>query len=175
MLLANRIILLFYGAEFSRSIVALQILAWDILLFFLYMALGGLLVSMDRQNRMAVAAGACALLNIILNLILIPRFSYIGAGIATIATETVLFGLYYYIASKYLYRLPLHKIVVKPIIACAVMATFVYFGSGLNLVVLIIMAVVIYVGTLYLIKGVYGEDIEIFRQVIRMLIKNRGA
>jgi O-antigen/teichoic acid export membrane protein len=166
MLLAHHIISLLYGAEFTRSIVALQILAWDILLFFLYSLLGTLLISIDRQKEMAVAGGICALVNVILNLILIPSFSYVGSSVATIACEVILFGLYFFFASKYLALLPLHKMAFKPIIACAPMALFVCFGPGLNLAVIIILAAVIYFAMLVLIRGVPRQDIALLNELI---------
>lgn len=167
-LLADRIILLFYGEQYINSIIALQILAWDILLFFLYVPLGRVILALDKQNQIAAVAGGCALINIILNLILIPPFSYIGAGIATIVTETVLFGAYFYVVSKYLYRLPLHKVIAKPVVACLVMALFVYFYSGINLAVLIISAAALYLGVLYLIKGFSQEDINLLKRAIKI-------
>ena len=167
-LLAGRIIPLFYGEQFSNSIGALQILAWDILLFFLYYTLGNTLIAMNRQNQWAAAAVGCAVINVILNLILIPRFSYIGAGIATITAETFLFGVSFYFVSRYLYRLPFHKIIAKPLIACSVMAVFIHFCGGLNLAALIISAALLYFALLYLMKGFTREDIDLFRQVIRV-------
>ncbi|OGO23360.1 MAG: hypothetical protein A2144_12875 [Chloroflexi bacterium RBG_16_50_9] len=167
MLLSDRIILLFYGEQFPESIVALRIVAWNIVVYFLYFPLGMLLVSINRQNQMAIAGGICAILNIVLNLILIPPLSYIGAGIATLVTQAILFGFYFYFTSKYSNRLQLHKIVTKPIIASAIMATFLYFGSQLNLAVLIVMAIVIYFAVFLLIKGFNKEDWQIFGSIIR--------
>jgi O-antigen/teichoic acid export membrane protein len=167
MLLSDRIIPLFYGAGFTHSIVALQILAWNILLHFMYILLAVVLASIDRQNQMALAAGICAVLNVILNLILIPHFSYVGAGIATIITGTVLFALYFYFVRKYLYRLPLHKMVVKPIIACAIMAIFLHFVSGIHLAVLIASAIALYFLALFILRAFSGEDIRLLKQVLR--------
>jgi len=167
-LLANRIIPLFYGDQFAHSIIALQILAWDILLFFLYVPLGRVILALDKQNQIPAIAGGCALINIILNLILIPPFSYIGAGIATIVTETVLFVAYFHVVSKYLYRLPFHKIVAKPVVACLVMALFVHFCSGINLVLLILSAAVLYFGVLYLLKEFSQEDINLLKRATKI-------
>jgi hypothetical protein len=64
--------------------------------------------------------------------------------------------------------LPLHKILVKPIIAGAVMAIFIYFGSGLNLAVLIVTAIVIYFATFLLIRGFSREDIDLLNRVIKI-------
>ena len=167
-LLADKIILLFYGQQFSNSIIALQILAWDILLIFSYGPLGGLLVSIDRQNEMAVLAGITAFVNVILNLILIPHFSYVGAAIATIITETVLFGLYVYFLSKHFYTLPFREIVIRPIVASLVMGLFIYFCGSIILLPLVILAAFLYFVTLYLIGGLSKEDIDLLRQVFKM-------
>jgi len=170
-LLADRIILLFYGQQFYPSIIALQILAGDVLLIFLYSSLGALLIAVDRQNQMAIIAAFTALLNVILNLILIPPLSYVGAGIATITAETVLFGLYVYVISKNFYALPFHKIVIKPIVATLVMGFFIYFCGFINLFLLIILAIFLYFAILYFIKGISREDVNYFRQIF-MRTKN---
>jgi len=167
-LLADRFILLFYGQAFENSIIALQILAWDVFLIYTYGPLGTTLVAIDKQNQLAVAAGLSAFINIILNLILIPPFSYVGAAVATIITETALFGMYFYFISKYLYRLPLHKMIISPLISCVAMALFIHFCNGINLAALIVTAAVIYFAVLYLTKGLSSEDIELLKQLIRM-------
>jgi O-antigen/teichoic acid export membrane protein len=176
-LLADRIIPLVYGDEFSDSIIALRILAWDILLFFLRFALGSLLIAMEKQNHMALACGACAITNVVLNLILIPHFSYIGAGIATIVTETILLGLYFYFVSKHLYRVSVHKIIVKPLVASAIMALFVYSCNGISLALLIALSAVVYFALLYFLKEFRSEDFATLREVIKGIerLKRRGA
>ncbi|RLG23827.1 hypothetical protein DRN77_03705 [Methanosarcinales archaeon] len=169
-LLADKIILLLYGEQFVHSVIALQILAWDTLLIFICMPIDFMLVSMNKQNQMAAIVGGCALLNIILNLILIPSLSYIGAGIATIITEIVLFMLYFYFVSKYLYRLSLHKIIARPLIACSAMVMFIHFCGEIGLAVLIISAAVLYAVVLCLIGGFDEED----RKLIDDLISKEG-
>ena len=167
MLLSDQIILLIYGDQFVPSIAALQILAWDIILFFTYVSLGTILQAINKQNQVAIAAGVCAVINVILNIILIPYFSYIGAAIATIATETVLCGLYFYFVSKYLHRMPLHKLIIKPLIACSAMVLLIYFCGGINVAVLVISAALLYFVVLYLIKGFSKEDFDLLRQALR--------
>ena len=165
-LLSDKIIFLLYGSQFSNSVIALQILGWDILLIFLYSCLAFLLISIDRQVQMAVIAGCTALINIILNLFLIPSFSYIGAAIATIAAEGFLFLAYVYVSSRYFHKLHIQKIIVKPIIACAVMGFFVYTFHHFNLIVLIITGCFLYFAVLYVLKGFSEEDISLLKKVI---------
>lgn len=166
-LLADRFILLFYGQQFSNSIIALQILAWDVLLIFLCSPHGAILVSMDRQNVMAAILGLTALINIVLNSILISPLSYVGAAIATIVTETILLVLYVYFISKYLHTIAFHKIIIRPIIAVSVMGLFLYFFRSINLYLLIISAAGLYFIILYLVRGISKKDISLFKKIFK--------
>ena len=166
-LLADRFILFIYGERFSGSILILQILAWDVLLKFLYMCSGFVLISTDKQNQMAKIVGCTALLNVVLNLLLIPSYSYIGAAIATIASEVFLLISYIYINYRNSYSIPLHKISAKPIVACAIMGFFIYQFSEINLILLITVSTILYFGLLYTIRGFSKDDMSLFKQLIK--------
>jgi O-antigen/teichoic acid export membrane protein len=166
-LLADRFILLIYGERFSGSILILQILAWDVLLKFLYICSGFVLISTDKQNQMAKIVGCTALLNVVLNLLLIPSYSYIGAAIATIASEVFLLISYIYINYRNSYSIPLHKISAKPIVACAIMGFFIYQFSEINLILLITVSTILYFGLLYTIRGFSKDDMSLFKQLIK--------
>jgi len=167
MLLSIKIIPFFYGEKFANSINVLQILAWDILLFFIYIPLWRILIAIEKQRQSAIACGICAVLTCILDLILIPYFSLIGSAIATIAAESILVVLCFYFVSHYFHSLPLHKIVIKPAVACIIMALFIQYFININLIVLILLAVIIYFGVLYMIKGFTQTDIVLFKQAIK--------
>jgi O-antigen/teichoic acid export membrane protein len=167
MVLADKIILFIYTDAFTSSIIALQILAWGVLLLFLYRPALYLLGSINKQKQMAFIGGMGAIGNIALNLLLIPKFSYVGAGIATIATESLVVVLYFYYSSKYLYKPPIHKIIIKPLIASLVMGIFVYQFKGLNLILVIVFAAVLYFFVLYVIRTFSDEDIDLFKQILK--------
>lgn len=171
MILSNRIILFLFGENFVGSIIALQILIWNCLLLCLYKPMLYLLCSINKQNQMALIGGMGALINIGLNLILIPRFSYVGAGITTIITEFLITAASWYAISKYLYRLSIHKIIIKPLIASITMSVIVYWLSQnilTNLPLLIISGAILYIFFLHLIGGFSEEDKRLFKQVIRI-------
>lgn len=167
-LLSDKIILTVYGAQFTNSIIALQILSWDVLLIFLYTLLSGLLISIDWQNKMAIAAGVTALMNVFINIILIPYYSYIGAAVATVISESFLLIIYFYLVSKKIYLLSIHKILAKPLVSLVVMSIFILYFNWLNLYILVIVGAIIYLGTLYLIKGISKEDLALIRQILKM-------
>ena len=166
-LLADRFIPLFYGQQFINSIIVLQILAWDVLLIFLCKCSSFLLVSSNKQNFMAIIVAFVALINVILNLFLIPSFGYVGAAIATIAAESFLLIAYLYFISRSIFKVSFHKIIVKPIIACGVMGGFIFQFREINIAILIMISIIIYFGLLYLLKGISDDDISLFKKLIK--------
>lgn len=163
--LADRIIPTLYGEQFYPSIIALQILAWDVLLIFLYGPLGNVLVSINKQKVMAAVAGFSALLNIALNLTLIPHLSYVGAAIATLITETILFIIYLYLVSKHLRTFFLHKLIMKPLIASLFMGFFIYFCPSMNLFLIIAISIILYFIVLCIIGGFSDSDKELVKKL----------
>src|SRR3989338_1273769 len=115
-LLSERFILLFFGNEFYNSIIILKILAVALLFMFILRPFSRTLIVINKQKLNASIVFSIMILNIILNLILIPIFSYVGAAITILICEMVFFFSTYYYAAKHEYRVPL-KITIKPILA----------------------------------------------------------
>jgi O-antigen/teichoic acid export membrane protein len=165
-LLADRIIPLLYGEQYSNSIIALQILIWAELFVFLNNTTGNVLNSINSQRANMKIVGTGAALNIILNLIFIPYLSYIGASIATVITEFfVVFAGVMYI-SKNGYVLQLSKDAIKIIAAGAVMGLFIFYSYNINLFSIILLSIAIYFGVLCLVKGITKEDLELVKNGI---------
>lgn len=79
-----------YGPEFDRAVVTYQVLVLVIPVRMLGNTLSLSLAATDRQKRRTVAVTVVAALNVLLNLALIPTWSYLGAAIATVICEAVL-------------------------------------------------------------------------------------
>ena len=165
LLLSDRIILLFYGEGFSHSIIALQILSLYLPLRFINHTTGYTLSSINKESLRALSATIAAATNVVLNLFLIPKFSFAGAAIATAITEVVLFASYYYFVAKHFHRLELRPILIKPCLACLAMGIFVFYLRGINLALLVISAAIIYLAVFYFIKGFDEEDKAIFKKL----------
>jgi len=171
-ILADKIILFIYQSEFIHSIIALQILIWAIPLIFLNYMFGTLLASVDRQKLAFIISFTCMLLNVALNLIFIPKYSYIAASIATLITTLLSFILYSFFISKIVYKIQIHRFVAKPIIASTIMALFVFYFIEVNLFLLISFSILIYIVVFILLKGFSNEDFTLFRQIV--IIKRKG-
>jgi O-antigen/teichoic acid export membrane protein len=165
-LLADRIVIRLYGDIFLNSVPALQILIWTAGIMFLNNVFLTVFLSTNKEkiNTKIVIFGVT--INIALNLILIPRFFHIGASIATLVAEVVLFVLSFYYISKYLHVLPLHKLVLKPILASLAMAAFVlYFREIITLFILIPLSVALYFVALFILKEFQEEELDLLRKV----------
>jgi O-antigen/teichoic acid export membrane protein len=120
-LLAPRLILFIYKKEFIESSVILMILSWSFVFICLNEIMGYLLNSINKQHFFTISNGICAFSNVILNILLIPSLSYVGAAFATVSTQIINFAALYYFTSKNGYSLNLFKISYKPIIAGIIM------------------------------------------------------
>ncbi len=172
-ILADKIILMVYGNEFAKSIIGLQILIWTIPVIFLTYMFGTMLASINRQNLILKTLFICMLINIGLNLILIPEYGYIGASIATVFTEIIGFILQFYSLSKYVHKLEVHELIAKPVLASTVMCLVILFFVKINILFLICLSSLIYFYTLIILKTFSAEDYDLFKQIIN--IKRNGV
>ncbi|MCB9450586.1 MAG: flippase [Anaerolineaceae bacterium] len=86
-LLADKIIPLLYGVEYTPAAIAFAILIWDTPLL-MYTALCGNLTTVIKKERRAMSTYlSLAFLNITLNLLFIPTYGLIAASVITVASE----------------------------------------------------------------------------------------
>lgn len=88
-ILAEPLISLSFGTDFSNSILALQILLSGLAFIFTITFLQTVMISVDRQNLILVTAVLGLALNVAFNAVLIPLYGYIGAAVATITVEGI--------------------------------------------------------------------------------------
>lgn len=163
--LAKDIILSIYSNAFTPSIIALQILIWAVPTIYLGYLLVNSIIAINKQNELMKILFFSMILNIVLNLIFIPKYSYIAASIITVLTELFVFILYFRIMSLSGYKISLKNVLIKPIIASAFMALFI-ISVHINLILTIIISIIIYFIGLILLKEFSEEDINLFRETI---------
>jgi O-antigen/teichoic acid export membrane protein len=170
-LLADRIILTVFGTGFTNSIIALRILIWVPVLTFLGAAFVNLLQATNQQAVMTKMSAICVVVNVLTNLLLIPRFSYIGSSVATVMTEIVLVGGIFFAASRAGYGLPLGALrndLLKILFSCLAMSAFLLYFNNINLFILIISSATIYFVSIYLLRLLDDDDIMLVKQVMKL-------
>jgi len=165
--LAPRLIRLFYGVQFANSAAALRILIWACVVIFVNYVLTQLLIAMGKQKFNARFTLICAGFNIILNLMLIPLLSYIGASIVTLVTEALLFGLCFYVVSKELEVIPLIGIAIKPLIASLFMASVLLLIRQAPLMLTIPLSAAVYGIAILLLRTFDRSDFLILKEAVK--------
>lgn len=83
----------FYGTD-----VALKIVLVATFFVFLNSLFGFVLVAMRKQNLLLMVNAVCLVFNVVTNLILIPKYGFVGAAYTTVASEIlILSGTYYFV------------------------------------------------------------------------------
>ena len=94
-ILAYPIIRILFGAVYIGAVTSLQIYTWSGVSIFLGAAIGQYLLTNNLTKISFYNALLGAIMNIILNIILIPRIGINGAAIATLISYTVsIFGIF---------------------------------------------------------------------------------
>lgn len=89
-LLAKPLVLLVLGKSYAASIPILRLLVWAAIPMFLNYGLNTFLLAREKERAFLWTSSICAIANIALNLLLIPRYSYYAAAAVTIVTECLL-------------------------------------------------------------------------------------
>jgi O-antigen/teichoic acid export membrane protein len=167
-LLAGQIITLLFGVTYENSTIALQILIWATVFIFLEAAFMRLFDTSNKQMIVTKITAVGMVENTALDLLLIPRLSYVGTSIATAATELTVLLLGVFISSRITYPLSKKDLagLVKIGAASLVMGLFIVYVGKLNLLS-VFPAVLLYFAMIYLLRVIDNEDITMFRNIVR--------
>ncbi len=89
-----------FGNEYQNSVIILNILAVSTPIIFVAFSAGAALVTQEHMRLKVKYMGIVALINLGLNLLLIPNYGANGAAVATVLSNLVLLILYYYATEK---------------------------------------------------------------------------
>jgi O-antigen/teichoic acid export membrane protein len=112
MFVAEAIMTVGFGEAYVPSILVLQVLVWVIPVAVFRNVPWSALIVRGRQHLLMRSTFWAVLLNIVLNLVLIPRVGMVGAALATLAAEPLACGLMLYHAQRSgLPILPLRRLI----------------------------------------------------------------
>lgn len=86
-ILSPTIIKILYGDKYAGAINPLRILTWYTGFSYLGVARNAWIISENKQNYLKYIYISCAIINIVLNYILIPYYSASGAALASLITQ----------------------------------------------------------------------------------------
>jgi O-antigen/teichoic acid export membrane protein len=159
------------GDKFLASEPALKILALALGIAFVNNAFIGALNASDRQSSFSWAAGWSVLVNVMLNLTLIPLFGYLGASWATVATELSLGIVAWILTARHVGRVPVLALSWRVILAGLIMGVAIYPLSavhGYEVAIPIAAGAVIYAVAVLILRALSGEEIAWARRALAM-------
>lgn len=148
--------------EYLEAVPVMRIMMASLIFIFVNFPVGSLLNACDRQKRNTFNMFAVLVFSVILNLVLIPRYQALGAGITVLATNFLMFFLGMIVVPTILRYNALCqlKIFAKAAIAAICMGVPVYFfQEKINIILNIGLGGLIYFVLLLSFKGFNKEDI----------------
>jgi O-antigen/teichoic acid export membrane protein len=163
----NSLLRLYPGSE-----PALQILAIAIVFMFADNTFAATLNAIDKQNVFALVAMVGLVINVGVNLVVIPRYGYLGASWAVVATEAALVVVGWLVLRAQLGTIPLLRTSWKAVVAGMVMGVFIYVANPhenrVLLFVIVVAAAVIYGAMLVVLRVADREEMSIIRNALRL-------
>jgi len=159
-ILANGLIIKVYGANYQPAVLALRILLVMAGISYLSNSFGNILFIFNQQKKSFWAYFSGAMINVSLNILLIPHYGMYGAALATIFTSIFTCYLLYFIIQKYtplkIFGLFSFKYLINIIISTFLMAIFlIKFGSyNINSILKILTGVFVYFAAVVLLLRV---------------------
>ncbi len=172
LILARPIIELLYGLqEFAPSVLALQILVSMTVLRFIDTTMSIVLTAIDRQGWRTVCVAIAAAVNVLLNLVLLPRYGFIGASVVTVLTELAFFVAQYVFLRRDMPGMIQPQIFVRPALATLVMGALLLILRDWPLWALVPLAVGVYAGVLLALQTFSAQE----RQLVWRVLATVGA
>ncbi|MGN1362871.1 MAG: flippase [Methanobrevibacter sp.] len=164
---AEPLMAVIYGKGYIGTGAIVTVLTFSIPFLFVNGASTVALNSSNNEILVTKTYACAAVINIILNLILIPKYSYFGAAFATVISEIIITFIMFRATSKSDYALGwvLVKDLIKLLIATVLMFIVLNYLK-LNIVFGIIVGAIIYFGALFATRILDSDDKKIIRIIL---------
>ncbi len=139
---------------------ALQILVVAVGVTFFANLFGDLIVALGKQKYLILPNLFFASLNVGLNALVIPRWSYLGTSITTVITETTVLVFTAFIFWRFLDLKPKLTLFPRIILAGLVMAGILYLLQPLNILILIVVGGLVYFALLFSLRVINRQTIK---------------
>ena len=170
------------GEKFAAAAVPLSILAVSCVFSYLNAALGFASVARNRHHKMVVVSILGLVVNVMMNLLVIPLYGINGAATAYLVSELVTLCGVYLVFRRDVGRIPVGRILVRPVavgVLCILVFRVLLSSGSRGLVVAGMLAageVALYVGTLSVLGGI-PDDLHgaLARMKRRMAVAGRSG
>ena len=164
---SSNLIRAIYPEDFASAYLALNILIWALALIFVNSIQGSMIIAVGKQKLMPLITGSAAVVNIGLNLAVIPRYGIQGAAFTTVLAEIVAGGSCLYILRNFNGPANIMRIVIKTLIAGFSMYAFLLAIEHYSLFLRVPLGIVIYFAALVILKGLTKTDLVPLKEMLK--------
>jgi O-antigen/teichoic acid export membrane protein len=165
--IARELILILGGGEYlPHSMIALQLLIGFFPFSCINQVTQYVLIALDQQRFLTKAFVIGVAFNLIANLIFIPMYSYQAAAVIAILSEITLLIPFYYCVRRSLAPIPWLSIIWRPALASALMGAVMGLLRGLNVLLLIPSAAVVYFVALIAVGAFSQEEMGLLKRLL---------
>ncbi|PJE69709.1 MAG: hypothetical protein COU98_00545 [Candidatus Staskawiczbacteria bacterium CG10_big_fil_rev_8_21_14_0_10_38_10] len=168
--LAPKIIDFMYNQSYFSSILALQILILTAGIVYFYNPFSQILITFNQQKKAFWMTMGTAITNVILNLILIPKYSLYGAAVATVITHFLTFALFFNLIVRYTYIKPLKSKVLLTFLGAFFSSLIMYFVISLpaiynlHIIFSVLFGALIYSAVFFVLRYATGKFSRIYEK-----------
>ncbi len=167
-ILAGQIIPLLFSAEYAAGVSTLQILAWTMVASAGHSLLGNTLMAAGYQNKILKIMIVATLMNICLNVLFIPKYSYNGAAMATLVSSCFLVILCFYNVAKHLCKINLKDVLLKPFLCIGITGVLAWYINNTAVILAVLVVLCIYPLALWLSGALKKDDVDFVKNMMKL-------
>jgi O-antigen/teichoic acid export membrane protein len=167
-ILAQAIVTIVGGRGYlPDSAIALAILMWFVPFSYANGLTQYVLIALGRQRFLTLAFLVAAVFNVGANLVLIPRFGYVGAAWVTVASEVVLLAPFGWAVTRSVPGVSFVGEARAPVLATLAMAPVVWWlRDAVDPLVALLAGLLVYPAALWAVGGIDAEQVAIARRLL---------
>jgi len=155
------------GSEFlPQGAVALQVVIWSIPFGWLNSVTNYVLIALGMERVQPRAFAIAVGFNVVFNWLLIPRYSFVAAGIITVLSELVLLAIFAYFLRRRGAGIDWLRLIARPVFLTLVMLGVMWLGNQLHLIVALVLGVVVYAIGLVVLHIIEPREREAIKAIL---------
>ena len=171
-ILAKTILNTLTTSEFAsiQNIFIVLVVSLSTVFYGIQAIFGEVLMLIKRTRFFVIAFGAAAVINLVLNIILVPYFGILAAAITTLIAYVLISIIIYYKSHQYLKFKVNLDFIVKSVLASLVMITAIYIFKPIGIIKILLaigIGAVIYFCLILLLKGLKKEEIKTICEALK--------
>ena len=162
------------GREFlPDGAIALRIIMWSIPFGWLNSVTNYVLIALGMERLQPRAFALAVGFNIVANILLIPRYSYVAAAVITVLSEVVLLVVFAYFLHRRGAGVDWLGLAGRPALLTGFMLAALWLGGQLHLIIGLALGIVVYLAGLFALRIIGPEERAALGEVLPGAVTRR--